>query len=163
MLVVAGLGKLRSPSAVRESLRLLGLKVPSGVVRLLGTGEVCLGVGAAIWPGAMTDGAVAILYAGFAAFVLFLLRSSAERANCGCFGDANHRLGAPHAALNLVAGCLATAAAVVHPPGIAWMLGRSPLVAVSLCVGTAAAALAAYLAISAVPDSWRAYASGAGA
>jgi hypothetical protein len=162
LLVVAGIGKLREPRAARESLALVGLRVPTLLVRCLGAGEAAIGTTAAIHPSVATGALVASVYAAFCAFLLALRRRAGSRAECGCFGEAEEDAGTAHLLLNTVA-CLAGVLAAVAPPhGVGWTLTRPPLVAVPLLLGTSAAVLGAYLAFTALPRAWRAYGSGAG-
>jgi hypothetical protein len=49
---------------------------------------------------------------------------------------------------------------VVPPPGVQWIATRTPLVAVTLTLGTAAAAFAAYAVFTLFAPAWRAYGSG---
>jgi len=157
LLVVAGVAKLRAPVATRESLAIVGIRVPATAMRAVGLAEVALGVTAAASPTAVTAGLVALAYALFAAFVVRLLRVRDRPAGCGCFGDADAGAGATHVALNAAACLIAAAAAVAPPRGIAWLAGADALVALPLALGTAAAAAAAYLTFTEFPRAWRAY------
>ena len=158
LLAVSGLLKLRAPASARASLELIGLPVPLVVVRALGAGEVALGVIAAIAPGPLTAGLVAGAYGAFLITTVRLL--AVERgADCGCFGTASAVASRSHAALNLVACACAAVAAALPPPGVGWIASRSPLVAVTLVVGTATAAFAAYAVFILFAPAWRAYGS----
>ena len=159
LLVAAGAAKSRSPSAARGALAAVGLTVPNPCIRLLGAAEIAIGGWAALRPTALTGGMVAALYGTFAAFVLASMRAG-EAAPCGCFGAADTEIGLMHAALNAVACAVGIAAAIAPPPGIGSVLDREPLVAMSLALGIAGAAFAAYLAFTAFPGAWRAYGAG---
>lgn len=156
---MAGAAKLRSPSAAVGALGTAGLRVPSTTVRTLGAAEIAIGVLATVRPGTPTAAVVAALYGSFALLVLRLVRSG-EGAPCGCFGGAGPRATLAHCALNVVACGAAIAAALAPPPGIAWVVRQDPLVAVSLALGLAGAAFAAYLAFTAFPTAWGAYEAG---
>ncbi len=162
LLVVAGVLKLRAPNAMRRSLRLAGVSLPPSAVRALGLAELAVGAAGANWPGPLTGGLVATSYAVFAAFVLRLGRLAGS-ADCGCFGEAGASVGPIHVALNVAACGLAIAAALDPPPGLNWIAGRTPLIAVPLALGTVAAAFAAYLAFTALPVAWGAYGVSRGA
>lgn len=163
LLVLAGAGKLRMPRPARDSLALVGVRLPAVVVRLLGAGEVAIGVGAAIRPGALTGALVALAYGAFCAFLVLVLRRSAgPSADCGCFGDASASAGGSHLALNAVACGAGVLAALDPPPGLGWVLTRPPVIALPLLIGTSAAVFAGYLAFTVFPRVWRAYGSGAG-
>jgi hypothetical protein len=162
LLVVAGAAKLRSPRAARDAVALLGIGVPSSVIRGLGGAELAIGVSALVWPSAVTAGLVAVAYAAFCGFVARLMRAASRPVDCGCFGDAQTGAGPVHVVLNAVA-CLVGAAAFLRPPpGITWIATRPPLIGVPLAIGTLTVACAAYLAFTVFPSAWRAYGAGVG-
>jgi hypothetical protein len=138
------------------------VRVPSLAVRVLGGAEVALGVSAAIRPGAVSGGLVALAYGAFAATASLLVRAD-RSADCGCFGQASSPASAAHVALNAGACGVAIAAALVRPPGLQWIATRAPLVAVTVVIGLAGAAFAAYAALTLFAPAWRAYGSGGGA
>ncbi len=159
LLVVAGVAKLRSPDAARDALRLIGVPVPTLAVRLLGAAEVALGVLAALRPGPVPAGLVALAYVAFCATALLLLRAD-RNADCGCFGQASSSASLVHVVLNAVAAGIAIATSLAAPPGILWISGRQPLVALPLVLGIAAATFAAYAVFTLLAPAWRAYGSG---
>ncbi|MGN6169798.1 MAG: MauE/DoxX family redox-associated membrane protein [Solirubrobacteraceae bacterium] len=158
LLAVSGFSKLSSPASARASLQLIGVQVPLAVVRALGAGEVALGVCAAIRPGPLTAGLVAGAYGVFLVTTLRLLAVEGG-ADCGCFGTASAVASRSHAVLNFVACASAAVAAAFPPPGVTWIVSRPPLVAVTLVVGTATAAFAAYGVFTLFAPAWRAYSS----
>lgn len=160
LLAIAGAGKILAPEAAKESVALVGLSVPTAVVRALGGGELMLAGLAAIWPTPVTSGLVAVAYGTFWAFVLLLLRSTARPVDCGCFGGADNGVGRLHLALNALACVVAAAAAAVGAHGIGWIASRPPLIATSLTIGALAATYAAYVAYTVVPRAWGSYESG---
>lgn len=155
LLVLAGVAKLRSPSAASDALSSVALPASRPMVRILGLGELAVGALAAVHPTHLTAAVVAISYAGFCAFVL-----RARPASCGCFGAASSDTGSIHALLNATACIVAALAALLPPPGVASIARHGPLIAVSLGLGTVAATLAAYLAFTALPHAWHAYGVG---
>jgi hypothetical protein len=157
LLVVAGVAKLRSPAATRESLAVVGVRLPALAVRALGAAELALGSIAAARPAPVTAGLVALAYGVFAAFVVRLLRLRDRPTGCGCFGDADAGAGATHVTLNIIACVVGVAAAIAPPPGLTWLSGQRPLVVLPLTLGTATAAAAAYLTFTDFPRAWRAY------
>ena len=126
------------------------------MVRALGALEVTLGVAAAISPGSLTSGLVAIAYGGFCAFGarLLLLGSTAD---CGCFGGTGARVGATHLALNAIGLIVASLSAVVAVPGLGWILAHGPLESFTLALGVAAASFAIYSVFTLFPSAWRSY------
>jgi hypothetical protein len=159
LLVVAGAAKVRSPSSAQQSLSLIGVRAPALAVRVLGIVEIVLGGIAAVSPGRLSAGLVASAYAGFCVFALGLRRRG-DDPDCGCFGGAGMGNALTHLSLNALACCAAALATLVPPPGVGWILTRSPAVAAPLALGTAAAALGAYCAFTLFPEAWRAYEGG---
>jgi hypothetical protein len=158
LLAVSGFSKLRAPASARASLELIGVPVRLMAVRALGAGEVALGVVAAIRPGPLTAGLVAGAYGTFLITTMRLLAVEGG-ADCGCFGTASTVASRSHAVLNFAACVCAVVAAVFPPPGVAWIVSRSPLVGVTLVAGTATAAFAAYAVFTLFAPAWRAYGS----
>jgi hypothetical protein len=152
LLVVAGGAKLRSPSAASAALSGARVRVSRPAVRALGVAEMALGVSATVHPTPLLAGLVALAYGSFCSFVV-----SGRAARCGCFGAASDGGGPAHAVLNAAACAVAVLAAVAPPSGIVSIAGRTPVIAVPLGLGIAAAALAAYLSYTALPRAWRAY------
>jgi uncharacterized protein YjeT (DUF2065 family) len=155
LLVVAGLGKLRAPAAVRDVLSGARVPVPRAAVRALGAAEVALGAGASVRPSPVLAVLVALSYAAFCGFVV--LRRPAR---CGCFGAASPAGELVHALMNAVACAVAIAAVLAPPPGVGWIFGQEPLIAAPLVLGAAAATLAAYLMFTVFPVAWGAYGGG---
>jgi len=158
LLAVSGIWKLRAPASARASLQAVGVAVPLVAVRLIGVAEVALGVVAALRPGPLTAALVSGAYGAFLFTTVRLLGVEGD-ADCGCFGAASAVVSRSHAVLNLVACVCAALAAAFPPPGVAWIANRSPLVAVTLVVGTAAAAFAVYAVFTLFAPAWRAYGS----
>ena len=143
----------------RGALSAVGLALPGAAIRAFGAFEIAIGASAVVWPRPLTAALVAVLYGGFALFVLSSMRAGAG-APCGCFGAADTDVGALHLVLNAAACAIAIGAVVAPPPGIDWVLTREPLTAATLVLGIGAATLAAYLAFTAFPAAWRAYGAG---
>jgi uncharacterized protein YjeT (DUF2065 family) len=158
LLIVAGILKLRAPESARATLQLIGLPVPLAAVRALGAAEVALGVFAAIRPSPLAAGLVAAAYGAFLLTTLRLLGVEGG-ADCGCFGGAGTVASPSHAVLNLVACAAAAVAVAFPPPGVSWIVSRSPLVAVTLVLGTATAVFAAYAVFTLFAPAWRSYGS----
>ena len=155
LLIVAGVAKVRSPSAARAVLLEARLPVPRVAVRLLGIAEVVIGTGAAVRPLPGTAALVAVAYGAFFTFVLWI-----RPARCGCFGAADTGGGLTHMVLNLAACSVAVTAGLVPPPGVGSILRQGVVVAVLLGVGLAACTFAVSLMFTAFPAAWRAYGGG---
>lgn len=107
VLIVAGLAKLRSPSATASSLR--ELRVPSPLVsaRLLGAYEVVLGVAAFVFGSPILWGLVGLSYISFTGFVLWALGDKSRVGSCGCFGREDTPATNGHLVFNATAGAIA--------------------------------------------------------
>lgn len=114
LLVLAGIAKLRRPSATTAALRLVGLPEDVRAVRMLGLVEVVVGA-AALAVGGIWFAALAALYLGF---VVVVVRARTDATSCGCFGTEDE---VPMTSLHLavdVAVAVAAAAAVLVGSGL---------------------------------------------
>ena len=118
VLILAGLAKMRRPSATASALRELSIPSPLAAARLLGVAEVVVGVLAIaageriLWVG------VAAAYTAFLGFVLWALADSSRVGSCGCFGREDTPVTPSHAAFNAAAAALGWIA-VVDPVSLA--------------------------------------------
>jgi hypothetical protein len=161
LLVVAGAAKIASPYMAQASLSTAGLPVPLLGVRAIASGEVAIGTAALLEPSPLTALAAALAYGVFCLFTVRLMRMAAEGIDCGCFGGAGSEVSRIHVVLNAVAFTVCAAAAAWPPPGPDWVFDRSPLTAVAVCIGIAAAAYASFLAFTVFPRAWQSYGKGA--
>src|SRR5688572_3213270 len=85
LLLIAGVAKIIKPAATGAALQ--GARLPSDrrLVRVLGLGEVALGVTVLLVGGWLPAVLLAAAYGTFAAFTAY---QSRRGAGCGCFGDA---------------------------------------------------------------------------
>jgi len=127
VLAVGGGFKLRDPAPTAEMLRSVGVPLPAAGVRAIGVVEVTLGVGATLVGGTLLTGAVAVLYAVFAAVTARLVQLGDRAASCGCFGRLSSAAGPTHVAANVVAAAVAGAGALTATPGFVAL--RAELVA----------------------------------
>lgn len=114
VLIVAGLAKLRSPSATASSLRELRVPSPLTSARLLGAYEVALGVAAVVVGSPLLWGLVGLSYLGFTGFVLWALGDKSRVGSCGCFGREDTPATNGHLVFNAVAAAMALLA-VINP------------------------------------------------
>lgn len=130
ILCAAGLVKARQPAASQRAAAGQGLPVPDWLVRLFGLVEVVVGLSVITVGGALAMSLQAVLYAGFAAFVVRgLLRG--DLSSCGCFGASDRPPTWTHVVVN---GILAAAS------GWSAVAGAEPLLSRNL-VTTAAGSL----------------------
>ena len=153
-LCVAGVAKLRSPAAALSTLRAAHLPGGTVAIRVFAGGEVTLGIVAALSPRTISAVALACLYAGFAALALVLHRRGAA---CGCFGDARTPASPSQSAISAALAAVCAVAAASRPPGVTWILERSPAIATCLVIGISGAVFATVVAYSELPSAWRAW------
>src|SRR4051794_38843397 len=89
LLVVAGAPKIADPLPLVRALRSVGLPAGRGLVRTFAVGEVVVGLAALVQPSRTTALLMAVLYAGFTAFVGLALARGGVLESCGCFGKAD--------------------------------------------------------------------------
>jgi hypothetical protein len=86
LLVPAGVAKLTRPAPTERALRAIGWPGAPSLVRGLGAVEVIVAAAALVSSVVLWPALVALLYAGFTAFVLRALWRNAPLRSCGCFG-----------------------------------------------------------------------------
>lgn len=122
VLVVSGVQKLVAPAPAATAMRDAGLPARGPLAGAtpgiaLGAAEVAVGLVALAVPQWWAAAALAVVYAGFAAFVLRLRRTDAT-AGCGCFGAASVPPGRAHVVVNIASAVTAAAIAVAGVPDI---------------------------------------------
>lgn len=150
-LVAAGLAKIHRPGNTARAvvawrpgtpLGPLGMAVRAGAIA-----ELLLGVAAACFPRPALAGAVALSYAGFAAFAALARRRGGSLATCGCFGTPDTAATWLHVVLDAGLSASAVCVAVSDRSGrLAFLPGARPLDGAALLlaalVGTALVLLA---------------------
>lgn len=112
LLVVAGVAKFPVPDAAMAALH--SLRLPSGRIaaRLLGAGEVVVGLGAIALGGLPAALGIGV---GYAALLAVAARQRAKQVDCGCFGTAAAPVSRLHLGINATAA-LAGLAGLALPP-----------------------------------------------
>jgi uncharacterized membrane protein YphA (DoxX/SURF4 family) len=151
VLCVAGAAKLRSPQAASRAFAALGLPSNTAVVRSFAAGELALGAWCAVDLGRPAAACVAVLYAAFA---LAAARLARNRSACGCFGEGDLPASAWQSLLSGLLALVALTAVLVPAHGLGWVLGRPPLEAATILIGTAGATYATVLAYTLLPEAW---------
>ena len=126
LLAAAGAAKLWRPGDTAGALRVAGLPAHRQVVRAGAVVELAVAVAAVIAPGRLTGGLVALIYAGFTAFVATALAKQWPLASCGCFGGQDSRPGFMHLLLDAGATTAAVWWAVGAPAHLGHLFVRSP-------------------------------------
>lgn len=156
VLCIAGLAKLRSPTAAAGALTAIGLPGRAMLVRAFATGELALGAACALSPSAATATTATCVYAAFAGISLVLAR---HRKACGCFGEHDAPATVAQSVLSGLLALLAVTAALFPPHGLGWLLARSPQYAAVFALGTGGLAYAIVLVYTELPQAWRAWSS----
>lgn len=156
LLVLAGVGKLRSPLPLARALRLAGLPVTVPLVRAGAAAEAALGLAAVLTGSALAAAAVALSYAAFTGYVLLGLRRGGERWSCGCFGAADSAPTWTHVAVTGTLGLVAAAVAVRPVGPLHELLAGSPALGAPLLAVTAAVGVIAYVLLAVLPRRSRA-------
>jgi hypothetical protein len=129
---------------------------------MLGVFE-CGSGAAALWLGGRAPAVlVAGLYAGFAAFLVALLRAG-DASSCGCVGERDVAPTWTHVGIDLVAAVAAIGAALSGVGGVPTMVRTAPLRGFGLLVAAAAMAYGAFLAVTELPAALAASRSAADA
>jgi hypothetical protein len=104
------------------------MRLPSAMplVRLLGAGEVTVGLAAGTTFARPLLVLLAAAYLAFAAFVAAALNADTPLQSCGCFGQADTPPSAVHVGLNLAAAGTAFAAALSGTPALDVTLSDQP-------------------------------------
>lgn len=113
VLIVTGLAKLVRPHDVEKALSQLGLPRIGGIGYLIGGAEVVVGTAALFFPAVLI--AQAVLYACFALWVVWALRSNVPLASCGCLGRDDTPPTVAHVVLDVIAFLVSSLAAFGAP------------------------------------------------
>lgn len=152
VLVVAGWSKLTRPHATATALRDLRIPNPLLAARLLGTGEIIIGITAVITGHAVALAGVGALYVGFALFIFAALATGGSFGSCGCFGSDDTPPTIGHAVFNAAAAAIAFVVAADSSAVIALPdLDGSAIEMTLLLALTVVGVVASVLALTAVP------------
>lgn len=150
LLVAAGVAKGIAPQAAAGALR--GMRLPSStwLVRLLGFGEVTIGL-SVLSGTAIASAGLTFAYGGFAVFVAIALYHDLPIGSCGCFGKDDTPPTWVHVAFNLV-GTGVAVATLVDPIGSTaeWSAELGALT-IPYLILTAAATFFSYLLLAEFP------------
>jgi hypothetical protein len=126
LLALAGGLKVIRPAPTAGALRAMRLPSSLPIVRLLGLGEVAIGIAAAITFAPPLLVLLAAAYLAFAAFVSAALSANTPLQSCGCFGRTDTPPSNVHVALNLASAGAAFAAALTGTSGLDVTLSDQP-------------------------------------
>jgi Methylamine utilisation protein MauE len=145
MLVCAGVAKLARPDDTTRAVRAAGIPASRSWVRAGAGAEAAIGVAAIASPGPVTAALLAASYAAFAGFVVAALVRGWPLSSCGCFGKADTRPTAAHAAMNIGATAAALWWAAHAPNRPVHLFLHQPWHGAPLALVAAVIALLAYL------------------
>ncbi|HEU4320466.1 MAG TPA: MauE/DoxX family redox-associated membrane protein [Acidimicrobiia bacterium] len=132
LLIITGIAKIARPRDVERALAQMGMPRVRGTGLVLGFLEVVVGVSALVFQGVLIIQAV--LFTGFAIWVLLALRSNVPLASCGCLGREDTPPTSAHVVLNVVGALVSSGAAFGAPLHIGSGL-ESVALAVTVAVG----------------------------
>jgi len=156
LLAVSGLAKLRAPGGAARALASARLPSSRAVVRALGAVELAVGLAALVQPRPLAP-AVALLYLGFAGFVVHALAAGVPMATCGCLGDEETPPTALHAAVTATAAACAALVAATPVPDTPGLLAGSPWLGAPLVALVAVGVLLAYAVMAHLPAALGSY------
>jgi methylamine utilization protein MauE len=158
LLALSGALKLRRPRPSAQALLDVGLPGSDGLGRGLGVVEVAAAAGAILAPAAGGALALAVAYAGFSAFLAYVLRRHPDAGSCGCVGTKALPPSALHLALDVVAAGIAVAyAAAAGPSAASWFESLGFPGALAVMGGLVLAGAVAIVAVIDAPSAWRAW------
>lgn len=126
LLALAGLMKLVRPAPTAGALRAMRLPSALLAVRVLGAGEIVLGIAAGITFSPPLLALTAAAYLAFAAFVVVALGADVPLQSCGCFGQVDTPPSGAHVVLDVAAAIAVIAALVTDTPGLRTTLADQP-------------------------------------
>jgi len=125
LLVLSGIPKLTRPEGTARALAAVGFPARRNLGRAVGVAEIIVGASALVFGGPITAAAMALLYTGFAAFIMVALRSEKAK-SCGCFGSDDTPPSLVHLGVDVAAAAVAVML-VVRPIGdLVTTMGETP-------------------------------------
>jgi uncharacterized membrane protein YphA (DoxX/SURF4 family) len=150
LLVGSGGAKLFDPDPTAGAMAAAGLRWGRAGALLLGVMEIITGLTFLVL-GGLAGWLLALVYAGFAAFVGFALNRHLAIQSCGCFGKIDTPPTVIHLLFNLLAAAAGAWVGVVGGPGLVESLPPSPLDAGLYIVFMGAAVFGVYLMLAELP------------
>ena len=115
-----------------------------------------MGLAAFLWP-AQVAPAIALLYAGFAAFVGYVLARGLPLNSCGCLGETDTEPSQVHVAVTAAAAAVGVAAAIAGPPSVPDLLADTPVASAFFLATVLTACYLTYLILVSLPEAFAAY------
>ena len=124
LILIAGTQKILDPSTTSGALAAARLPASSLLVRILGVVEAAAAVAFLAEGGVIPAAVGAVLYAGFAWFVINALARDLPISSCGCLGATETPPTLVHVVLNLFAVGVMTLAAIIPIAPLGGLLGQ---------------------------------------
>ena len=121
-------------------------------VRVGGVAEVAIGAGALVWGTRAWGALVALSYASFAAFVLFVRRRGGALGSCGCFGELDTPPTLAHVILTAVLACTGIGVAIGSRASLPAVVETQALLGLPALVMVAAGTFLAFLVVARLPQ-----------
>lgn len=123
LLISAGAMKLPVPDQTMATLHRLGLPSGRAVARLLGLGEIGLGLAIVVSGGPTAAAAAAVTYG---AFTVIAIRQRSAQVDCGCFGgSAGSPMTRSHIAANATFAAIGVAGLLAQPLSLGQFTGEA--------------------------------------
>ncbi len=149
LLVLAGARKVAQPAGAGSALRTARLPSDAWLVRMLGAGEMLLGLAVIVVGGAAAAGFLALAYGSFAVFAQRQRRAGSD---CGCFGTTGTPVTLLHVGLNVVAAVVAASAAMLPTATMPAIVSQRPVAGVAAAILVVVTANLVRLLLIAIPD-----------
>jgi hypothetical protein len=157
LVALSGTVKQLHPRATAQSMLDAGLPGSIGLARGVGVIEILVGAWALAAPARGGALALGALYACFAAFLAYVLRSHPDAGSCGCAGPTPVPPSRLHLGLDVVAAASAFALALTASSGVLdWLRGFGWL-ALPIALGLGLAGWLAVIAVTRAPEAFRAW------
>jgi hypothetical protein len=151
LILIAGTQKVIDPATTAGALRAARLPDSTLLVRLLGVAEVSTAVFFVAEGGPIPALAGALLYAGFAWFVINALVRRLPISSCGCLGAADTPPTMVHVVLNLIAVGVMLGAAIIPIAPLGGLLGQEVKTVVPHVLFTGASVYMLYALLAVLP------------
>jgi hypothetical protein len=156
LLAAAGIVKLRRPQPTADALAGAGLASRRLVVWSLGIVELVVGIGVLLWPAVLAAG-IALLYACFSGFVIYVIARELPLRSCGCLGETDTEPSRVHVAVTAVAAAVGLAGVVAPPPSVPELLADTPVAGAFFVATVAVACYLTYIVLVSLPEAFGAY------
>jgi hypothetical protein len=129
----------------------------ASLTRAIGVAEIAVGAWVFTAPGILAGAAMAVLYAAFAGFVVFLLLARPQTASCGCAGAKDVPPSVIHIVMNALAAASGIGVALTTQPSFAHALSSLGWGAAPFLLGIVTAGVLAVIVVTDLPPALAAF------